>query len=194
MPFLRAIVLLSFLTFAINAADGDRTVVKLHIVRGVPAWSGSGVDFGLAQGETVIAKPGTERDGKAPRATVRAVPVAEQPGAYRITVKGNDGSDPAIVTIRPGTPGLIELQRVAGKLPYKISLDDHAGLDGASLESIFWSAEYRAEGTLTAGKCQALLVVADMLSDGVFDRRDFLRGTAAGIDLNGDGKILGKGE
>jgi thiol-disulfide isomerase/thioredoxin len=61
-------------------------------------------------------------------------------------------------------------------------------------ESMMWSPGYRAEGTLAAGTCRALFVILDMNSDGVFDRRDFAQGSAVGIDINGDGKIYGKGE
>ena len=179
---------------AVFAADGDRTVVKLHIVRGVPAWSGTIVDFKLAADEKQIAKPGAARDGSVPRATIHAVPSVEQPGSYRITVKANEGGEPAAATISPAQPVVIELQRTAGKLPYRIKLDDHAGRNGTPLERMFWTADYRAEGTFTAGDCKALFSIMDMHSDGIFNRRDFLGGSAAGIDLNGDGKIAGKGE
>jgi len=178
---------------AVFAADGDRTVIKLHIVRDVLVSSGNIVDFNLA-GEKMIAKPGTGPDGQVPGATVHAIPIADQPGSYRISVKGKDGGDPATATISPGQTITIELQRRFGKLPYQIKLSDRVKRDGGSEEYMFWSENYRAEGTLDAGACKALLVIRDMQSDGIFNRSDFLTGSAAGIDLNGDGRIFGKGE
>lgn len=38
------------------------------------------------------------------------------------------------------------------------------------------------------------MAIWDMNADGVFDRRDFRGGSAVGLDVNGDGKIAGKGE
>ncbi|HEU4420342.1 MAG TPA: TlpA disulfide reductase family protein, partial [Planctomycetota bacterium] len=53
---------------------------------------------------------------------------------------------------------------------------------------------YRAEGRLRLGGEDALAVVYDRESDGTFDSSDLLRGTAVGIDVDGDGRIWGAHE
>jgi thiol-disulfide isomerase/thioredoxin len=78
-------------------------------------------------------------------------------------------------------------------LEYQWGFDRHFGPD-QDREMMSWLPHYRAEGTLSMGDCRTLMAVWDMTSDGTFDRRDFRQGSAVGIDLNGDGKIQGKGE
>lgn len=175
------------------AADGDRTVVHLQIQRGISAWSGQTVNFGQARDETIIAQPGTTRTGNAPRATVTAEPVEGQAHTYRVVIQGRTG-DPVVATIRPGQPAHIELPRGFGTLPYVIGIDPNSGPNGSARETISWTNDYRAAGTVTVGSCQALLAVWDMSGDGEFNRNDFTHGSAVGIDINGDGKIFGPGE
>jgi thiol-disulfide isomerase/thioredoxin len=141
----------------------------------------------------VIAALGSSRSGKAPGATVLAEPVAGRAGAYRLTISGSMG-EPVTATVTAGEPARFEIPRSAGVLPYRISLSSITGADKVSHETMGWSADYRAEGTLAIGSCHALLVVWDMTADGVFNRRDFTRGTAVGVDLNGDGEISGREE
>jgi hypothetical protein len=57
-----SILLLSALR--LPAADGDRTVVAMHLNLDITAWSGQGIDFGLPRDAKVIAEPGAARDGK----------------------------------------------------------------------------------------------------------------------------------
>jgi thiol-disulfide isomerase/thioredoxin len=168
-------------------------VVRLEIHRGIPAPTGQIVDFGQSRDEKVIAAPGSSRSGKAPAATVLAEPIADRAGAYRLVISGSMG-EPATATVTPTKPARFEIPRRAGVLPYRISLDANAGPDRSPHEMMFWLPEYRAEGTLTIGSCHVLLVVWDMTSDGVFNRRDFTQGSAVGIDLNGDGEISGRQE
>jgi thiol-disulfide isomerase/thioredoxin len=74
-----------------------------------------------------------------------------------------------------------------------LGFDSRSGADH-DREMMFWLPHYRAEGMLSIGNCRALMSVWDMTSDGIFDRRDLRQGSALGIDLNGDGKIQGRGE
>jgi thiol-disulfide isomerase/thioredoxin len=74
-----------------------------------------------------------------------------------------------------------------------IRIDPRSG-PNRDQETMFWMADYRAEGTLAIADCRALLAVWDLTMDGTFDRRDLHHGSAVGIDLNGDGKIKGKSE
>jgi thiol-disulfide isomerase/thioredoxin len=175
------------------AADGDRTVVHLHLNKDVAASSGMMIDFGQARNETVIAAPGTFRAGKAPGATVRATPVAETPGSYKIEI-WSGGGDPVVVTLAPSKTVRVEIPRPHGSLPYLLTLNSNAGPNNSPHEVIGVSANYRAEGTFETGSCHALVAVWDVTADGIFDRRDFRQGTAAGIDLDGDGKISGRPE
>jgi thiol-disulfide isomerase/thioredoxin len=184
---------LALLPSALLAADGDRTVVRLEIKRGIPAWSGQSIDFSQSRDERVIAAPGSSRSGKAPGATVLAEPIAGQAGAYRLTIGGSIG-EPVTATVTPGEPARFEMPRRAGVLPYQISLSSITGADKLSHETMGWNADYRAEGTLTIGSCHALLAVWDMTADGVFNRRDFTQGSAVGVDLNGDGEFGGREE
>ena len=194
MTYSRSLALcLALLPSTLVAVDGDRTVIRLEIKRGIPAWSGQTIDFGQPGVAKVIATPGSSRSGKAPSATVLAEPIADQASAYRLVISGSM-SEPVTATVTASEPAHIEIPRSAGVLPYRISLDASPGPDRAPREMMFWAPDYRAEGTLTMGSCQALLVVWDLTSDGLFDRHDFAKGTAVGIDLDGDGKISGRQE
>jgi thiol-disulfide isomerase/thioredoxin len=196
MTHTRALV--SFVGFALlalpgQAAHGDRTIVHLHINRNVAAFSGMTIDFGQTRDETVIAAPGTVRMGKAPGATVRAESIAGKPGSYRLEI-GSSFGDPVVVALAPSETVRVEIPRPGGPLPYRLTLNPNAGPGNSPHEMIFLAPDYRAEGTFQTGSCSALLVVWDMTADGVFNRRDFLQGSAVGIDIDGDGKLSGRQE
>ena len=178
---------------SVHGADGDRTVVHLEIKRGAPVFSGQTVDFGQSRDEAVIAQPGTTRTGKAPGAQVIAQPLAGQAHAYSLTIRGGTG-DPVAATLSPDHPAHIELPRRFGTLPDLIGIETNAGPNGTAREALYWQNDYRAEGTLALGSCKALVAIWDMSGDGEFSRNDFTHGTAVGIDINGDGKIFGRGE
>lgn len=179
---------------ALCAADSNRIVVHMELQRGVTAWMGQTIDFGLASREKVIAAPGSQRTGRAPRVIVTVVPIEGQPGAYRLTISPING-DSVTATVAPDKPAHVQIPRgVSGTLPYLISINPNAGPNGSPMEMMFWQTEYVAEGTLSVGGCKAKMAVWDMTSDGEFTRRDFNQGTAVGIDLNGDGKYLGREE
>jgi thiol-disulfide isomerase/thioredoxin len=174
-------------------ADGDRTVVALHLNRDVLAWSGMGVDFGAPQDAKIIAEPGSTRVGSVAGVVVRATPSVGKAGSYAVELKSPQG-EAVSAEVAPNAPVRVEIQRPAGLLPYRIALEPGAGPNGSRREGMFWSPNYRAEGTLAVGGCHALMAVWDLTADGRFDRRDFHQGTAVGIDLNGDGEFSGAGE
>jgi hypothetical protein len=180
-------------TLRLPGTDGDRTVIALHLNRNAPAWSGKTIDFGPPQDSLVIAEPGKTREGTVAGIVVRATRRSDPAGGYVLQLTGGQGETVSAV-VTPAAPVRVEIRRPAGLLPYRISLDTNAGPNGSPRERMLWTADYRAEGTLSIGSCRALLAVWDMTLDGVFDRRDFRAGTAVGIDLNGDGKIGGNGE
>jgi thiol-disulfide isomerase/thioredoxin len=189
----RCIPALLFLTaLRVTAADGDRTVVAMHLNLDVTAFSGQTIDFGLPRDVKVIAEPGATREGKVGGLTVRATHLADKPGAYSVQFTGPQGQSVSI-EIGAAAPARVEIRRRAGLLPYQLDFDPHSGADH-DREMMFWLPHYRAEGTLAIGNCRTLMAVWDMTADGAFDRRDFRQGSAVGIDLNGDGKIQGKGE
>jgi len=184
---------LGLMVLPCQGADGDRTIVHLHLNRNVAAWSGMTIDFGQTRDETVIAAPGTVRTGNAPGATVSAGPISEKPGSYRLEIR-SAGSDPVFVALAPSEAVRVEIPRPGGPLPYRLTLNPNAGPNNSPHEMIFMSPDYRAEGTFQTGDCRALMVVWDMTADGVFNRRDFHQGSAIGIDINGDGKVSGRQE
>jgi hypothetical protein len=164
-------------TLRLPAADGDRTVVALHLNRDAPAWSGKMIDFGPPQDSLVIAEPGKTREGTVAGVLVRATRSSDPAGGYVLQLTSGQGEAvPAVVT--SAAPARVEMRRPAGLLPYRISLDTSAGPNGSPRELIMWQAGYRAEGTLSIGSCRALMAVWDMTLDGVFDRRDFRGGSA----------------
>jgi hypothetical protein len=157
---------MALMPFAVIAADGDRTVVHTEMRRGIEASTGQTVDFGLGIDETVIAAAGSQRTGKAPRATIVAAPVDGRTGAYSLEIHGETGNV-VNVTVAPNQPGHIELQRgSAGTLPYKIDVDTISGPNGLRREILFWQAEYRTEGTLQVGSCSLKIALWDMTADG----------------------------
>jgi thiol-disulfide isomerase/thioredoxin len=190
MKLSASIVLVSTFLFA---ADGDRTVVQLHLNRNVESFVGQTVDFGQPRDAKVIAEPGAVRHGKVGGLAVTASHADGKPGAYTVQLSG--GANQSVsVEVAPETAVTVEIDRPAGRLPYRLGLDPKAGPNGSPWELMTWVPSYRAEGTLTVGDCRALMSIWDMNADGVFDRRDFRSGSAAAIDFNADGKFAGQGE
>ena len=63
-------------------ADGDRTVINLHLNRNAPARPRQIVDFDLPNDAKVSAEPGAARDGRVGGITIHATRSADRPGAY----------------------------------------------------------------------------------------------------------------
>ena len=192
MPWISAIILLASAA-PLLSADGDRNVVELHLNRNVSSFSRQRIDFGAPRDAKVIAEPGTVRQGRVGGLTVSATPSGGKRGAYMVQL-GSGANQSVSVEVTPDATVRLEIDRPAGRLPYSLGLDKNAGPNGSTWEVMTWGTEYRAEGTLAVGTCRALMAIWDMNADGVFDRRDFRGGSAVGLDVNGDGKIAGKGE
>jgi hypothetical protein len=78
----RCIPALLFITaLRLMAADGDRTVVAMHLNLDVTAFSGQTIDFGLGRDAKVIAEPGASREGKVGGLAVRATRLVDKPGS-----------------------------------------------------------------------------------------------------------------
>lgn len=191
-PWVFALMLLTA-SVLLPAADGDRTVVKLQVNRNIPAWSGYGIDFGEPKDARVIAAPGATREGIVAGVSVHATPNPNEPGGYLLQLQSPQGK-PVSAAVSPGVPVRVEIPRPFGTLPYRITLDPTAGPKDSPREYMTWSPDYRTEGMFAVGECRAQMAVWDLVPDGVFDRRDLRHGSGIGIDLNGDGKISGKGE
>jgi len=163
----------------------------MHLNLNVPAFSGQSIDFGLSRDAKVIAERGASRYGKVAGLTVHATSLADK-SAYSVLFTSPDGQA-TTVEVAAGASARVEIRRLAGVLSYNLTYDTHSGLN-RDQEVLGWSSNYRAEGAFAIGDCKALIAVWDMTADGTFNRADFRGGSAFGIDLNGDGKIWGKGE
>jgi peroxiredoxin len=73
-------------------------------------------------------------------------------------------------------------------LPYDIEHNERNGKDGISM-----SSHYRAEGKLDVVDKKILVALWDMNCNGKFDD-DFRHGSNFSIDINGDGKLVGRNE
>lgn len=191
-PWISAIMLLASGSF-LFAADGDRTVVQLHLNRNVSSFAVQMIDFDAPRDAKVIAEPGRVRQGKVGGLAVSATPSAGKRGTYIVQL-GSGAMPSASVQVTQEAAVRVEVDRPAGRLPYRLGLNPNAGPNGSPREVMTWAAEYRAEGMLALGECRALMAIWDVNADGVFDRRDFRAGSAVGLDVNGDGKIAGRGE
>jgi thiol-disulfide isomerase/thioredoxin len=162
-----------------------------------------GVEFDGKDAAGCIAAIGSPRTGHLPGGVlVRVEALAAPPHAYRVTVDidgdgdlGNEDSH----ELKPDGSFDLELRRAQGaqqrRLAYRISYErreEGGGLRGGEWMRI--AAHYRAEGRLRLGDEDALVGVLDVDADGVFDSSDMLRGTAIGIDVDGDGRIWGANE
>jgi thiol-disulfide isomerase/thioredoxin len=106
------------------------------------------------------------------------------------------GGDPPVVALLPAQSSLLWLARTIGQqksVPYVLRLNRFEKA-GQTRESLNWSPAYRAEGMLRSNNCEVGIVVLDLNGDGIFDRKDFRRGTSIGLDLNNDGRVWGGGE
>jgi thiol-disulfide isomerase/thioredoxin len=98
-----------------------------------------------------------------------------------------------VVSLHFGDWQVVNVRHGDRLLPYELTCVEYER-EGQKHHRLDWNPLYRAEGMLTVGDCKRLVAVQDMNSDGVFDRRDLLGGTAFGVDINGDFQIWGKGE
>jgi thiol-disulfide isomerase/thioredoxin len=148
------------------AAEGDRADVSLRLNKDEPQ-----PVIGVAIGSGGQAPGGV---------TVKSEALPS--GGYKLRITAGEKELIAVVT--ESQPALIDLA-----LPYKIKLD--SSTTPAALD---WFPRYRAEGTLQAGGCRALIVLMDGNADGVFEKEDLRAVTSAAVDLNGNGTTPEAGE
>jgi hypothetical protein len=162
-----------------------------------------GVEFDGKDTAGCIAAVGSPRTGHFPCGVpVRAEALAAPPHAYRVTVDTDgdgDLEDEKPYELTPDGSFDLELRRTQGsqvrQLAYRLSYtrqEEREGRRGGEWMHI--SPLYRLEGRLRLGDEDALVGVLDVDADGDFDSGDMLRGTAIGIDVDGDGRIWGANE
>ena len=163
----------------------------------------NGVEFDGEGAAGRIAAVGSPRTGRLPGGVlVRAEALADPSHAYRVAVDldgDGDLGDEQARELKPDGSFELELRRTQGaqvrRLAYRLEYarqEEGGGRRGGEWMSV--GALYRAEGRLRLGDQDALVVVRDMDGDGDFDNEDLLRGTAIGIDMDGDGRTWGANE
>lgn len=144
----------------------------------------------------------TIHQGQAPGGILISIEKVEGKNpTYRIKVDSDgDGhlNNDEAQTLLPESSIIVRVNRQwkTGKrqLPYTIKHSRYINNKNETQESFFWVPLYRAEGKIKVKDCETLFVVLDLNGDGIFERRDFTRGTSIGLDRNGDGKIWGQDE
>jgi len=132
---------------------------------------------------------------------------ASLPGGIEARIERLPGVSPGIVVhfaseppqqvaLFPDQESVVYLPRAIAhgfNLPYVVGYR-RSERDGTTYESLSWQPAYRAEGKLKLPSCEMQVVVLDLNGDSVFDSKDSRQGTTIGLDINGDGRILGQGE
>jgi len=83
---------------------------------------------------------------------------------------------------------------ISKPLEYSIWLKIFRRNDGVNEEVFYWRPHYRAEGILRYKECENFFAVLDFNGDGIFDKKDFRKGTTINIDRNNDNQISGADE
>ncbi len=106
------------------------------------------------------------------------------------------GADPEMLALLNEQFSEVELKRSIGHLDrVTFILGYHRSEhEGKTVEVLYWAPAYRAEGRLKLPGCEHDLALLDLNGDGNFDRKDSMRGTTIGLDLNNDGRIWGAAE
>jgi thiol-disulfide isomerase/thioredoxin len=129
-------------------------------------------------------------------------PVNNPANAYQIRIDSDGDGDlanelPVLLTPNSSVSVKVNRKWSDGKrriLPYTISYSRDLDRNNKTREIIGWRAHYRAEGKLKFKDCESLFVALDLDGDGLFDNYDFEKGSAIGLDRDGDGRVGGKGE
>lgn len=179
---------------------GQEIVIPLKLNLNAKNSIGVSVNFGERK---TVADPGTTSMGIAPggvKVSVEKPTESEDVCIVRIDCDGDgDLEKETAYTMKPDSSIRVEVvrRRKTGssiKLPYIVKYNRDTNSKNEMTESLFWTSNYRAEGTLQVGSCQAMIAAFDINGDGVFDNRDFLMGTSIGLDRNEDGEISGRDE
>jgi thiol-disulfide isomerase/thioredoxin len=105
-------------------------------------------------------------------------------------------ADPTSIALLPGQSSVLWLKRTVGareSVPYILGYHP-SETKHRIIQRLSWAPAYRAEGRLRLPGCEVGVQVMDITGDGVFDQRDFRKGTTIGLDMNNDGKVWGASE
>jgi thiol-disulfide isomerase/thioredoxin len=197
------IVILTTLSLPCPAQQSNKFIVMLKINEDVGQFSGQLIASRKNTGDFSYTSPLREGLGQAPGGVLlRIQPVADPPFAYEVWADSDgdrslDNDTPQVVT--PNSSIIVRVNRrlVDGRhmaLPYTINYSREPDQRGQVRELFSWIPHYRAEGKLKVKSCEALIVLLDLTSDGLFDSEDSSQGTNIGLDRNGDGRIWGQDE
>ncbi|MFC1501896.1 TlpA family protein disulfide reductase [bacterium] len=133
---------------------------------------------------------------------VAAVKTKESPPSLMIKVDKNNNnnlSDEEEHILRLDSPITIKVLRKYnnGKtcfLKYILDYKQFENREGDIDDTIYWIPHYRTEGQICRGDSSKLIAFLDYNGDGIFNEKDFSRGTTLCIDMNGDKNIWGRDE
>lgn len=197
------VVALSILAHPNGAQQTDKFFVSLKINENSQQFSGQLIAWRKHPGDLQYSSPAASGPGLAPGdVLVRIEQIHDPSFAYRVWVD-SDGdrnlgnNSPEVVM--PNSSIVVKVIRRwhngrQQSLPYTIKYWREPDQDGQLREQFSWIPHYRAEGRLKTGKCETMIAVLDLTSDGQFDQEDFSRGTSIGLDRNLDGRIWGQDE
>jgi thiol-disulfide isomerase/thioredoxin len=192
-------LLFSLIVTPVKSQGKTKIIVPLQINRQYKQTIGFAIEFGAPSPFSQNGEIGSVQHGKTPGNTLIALEtIQNKDNTRRIKIDSNgDGqlSDEQSHLIQLDLPISITVAIDRNNshkeaMPYQITYVR----DSNNKERVYWNPGYCAEGRLKIKDCEALFVVLDIDCNGVFNPADFARGSAIGIDHNGDGKIFGKGE
>ena len=197
------IVMFATLSVPSIAQQSVKFTVSLKINEDVGQFSGQLIASRKNAGDLSYTSRLSEGLGQAPGGVLlRIQPVADPPLAYKV-LTDSDGdrsldNDPPQV-VMPNSSIIVRVNRRLSDgrqitLLYTINYSRELDQNGQLRESFIWIPHYRAEGKLKFKRCEALLVLLDLTSDGLFDSEDSSQGTNIGLDRNGDGRVWGRDE
>jgi thiol-disulfide isomerase/thioredoxin len=195
------LALLCFLiAIPVYSQNKTKIIVPLQINRQYKQPMGFFIQFDAPKPLSQNGETGSIRYGKTPTNTLIALEtIQNKDKIHRIKIDSNgDGNltNEQAHLIQPDSPIDITVEIDKGNarketMPFQITYERDAD---KNTERFSWNPLYRSEGKLMVKGCESLFIVLDLNADGVFNQADLARGSAIGIDRNGDGKIFGKGE
>ena len=197
------IVMLATLTVPSTAQQVTRFSVPLRINQDADQFIAHLIASRKHLSSLVYTFPVSNDLGQAPGGTLLQIQqVDDSTHAYKVTVdldgdRKLDNDSPQLVMPNSSITVRVNRRFVDGRqmmLPYIISYSREPDQSGQPRERFTWSSHYRAEGKLKIKNCEALIVLLDLTSDGLFDSADSAKGTNIGLDRNGDGRVWGQGE
>jgi thiol-disulfide isomerase/thioredoxin len=197
------IVMFATLSVPSTAQQANKFIVPLRINQDITQFIDHSIASRKNLGNLSYTSPVSEGLGQAPGGVfLRIQQVNDSAHAYKVWVDSDgdrmlDNDTPQLVM--PNSSIIVRVNRrlVDGRqimLPYMINYSREPDQNGQLRERFGWTSHYRAEGKLKVKSCEALVVLLDLTSDGLFDSEDSSQGTNIGLDRNGDGRIWGQDE